>query len=115
MRVELSVSDDFRIYVDAGQPATLNDGVGALTDYDRNGDGAAVSHVAEEACWLGIDYRQNKRSERRSKSLADRSIPLTRSIGFITDQSRGDQKRGCDRDIITLTFLDGPRAAEHAN
>jgi hypothetical protein len=27
------VSDDFKIYVNAGQPATLNDGAGALTDY----------------------------------------------------------------------------------
>jgi hypothetical protein len=26
------VSDDTAIYVDAGQPATLNDGAGALTD-----------------------------------------------------------------------------------
>jgi hypothetical protein len=26
------VSDDYKIYVDAGQPATLNDGAGALTD-----------------------------------------------------------------------------------
>ena len=26
------MSDDFKIYVDAGQPATLNDGAGALTD-----------------------------------------------------------------------------------
>jgi hypothetical protein len=26
------VSDDSKIYVDAGQPATLNDGSGALTD-----------------------------------------------------------------------------------
>ena len=27
------MSDDFRIYVDAGKPATLNDGAGASTDY----------------------------------------------------------------------------------
>jgi hypothetical protein len=26
------VSDDYRIYVDASQPATLNDGAGSLTD-----------------------------------------------------------------------------------
>ena len=26
------MSDDYKIYVDAGQPATLNDGAGALTD-----------------------------------------------------------------------------------
>jgi hypothetical protein len=26
------VSDDYKIYVDGGQPATLNDGAGALTD-----------------------------------------------------------------------------------
>ena len=26
------MSDDFKIYVDAGQPATLNDGAGAHTD-----------------------------------------------------------------------------------
>jgi hypothetical protein len=28
----LLVSDDYKIYVDAAQPATLNDGAGALTD-----------------------------------------------------------------------------------
>ena len=27
------MSDDYKIYVDAGQPATLNDGAGAVTDY----------------------------------------------------------------------------------
>jgi hypothetical protein len=27
------ISDDYKIYVDAGRPATLNDGAGALTDY----------------------------------------------------------------------------------
>ena len=27
------MGDDFRIYVDAGKPATLNDGAGASTDY----------------------------------------------------------------------------------
>jgi hypothetical protein len=27
------MSDDFKIYVDAGKPATLNNGTGALTDY----------------------------------------------------------------------------------
>jgi hypothetical protein len=27
------MSDDDKIYVDAGQPATLNNGAGALTDY----------------------------------------------------------------------------------
>lgn len=27
------MSDDYKIYVDAAQPATLNDGAGALTDY----------------------------------------------------------------------------------
>ena len=26
------MSDDYKIYVDAGQPATLNNGAGALTD-----------------------------------------------------------------------------------
>ena len=26
------MSDDYKIYVDAGRPATLNDGAGALTD-----------------------------------------------------------------------------------
>ena len=26
------MSDDYKIYVDAGQPATLNDGAGVLTD-----------------------------------------------------------------------------------
>jgi hypothetical protein len=26
------MSDDYKIYVDAGRPATLNDGTGALTD-----------------------------------------------------------------------------------
>ena len=26
------ISDDFKIYVDAGQPATLNNGAGVLTD-----------------------------------------------------------------------------------
>jgi hypothetical protein len=27
------MSDDYKIYVDAGQPATLNNGAGKLTDY----------------------------------------------------------------------------------
>jgi hypothetical protein len=27
------ISDDYKIYVDAGRPATLNDGAGALNDY----------------------------------------------------------------------------------
>jgi hypothetical protein len=27
------VSDDYKIYVDAGRPATLNNGAGVLTDY----------------------------------------------------------------------------------
>ncbi len=27
------MSDDYKIYVDAGQPATLDDGAGAVTDY----------------------------------------------------------------------------------
>ena len=27
------MSDDYKIYVDAAQPATLNDGAGKLTDY----------------------------------------------------------------------------------
>jgi hypothetical protein len=27
------MSDDYKIYVDAGQPATLNDGAGAQTDF----------------------------------------------------------------------------------
>jgi hypothetical protein len=27
------MSDDHKIYVDAAQPATLNDGAGKLTDY----------------------------------------------------------------------------------
>jgi hypothetical protein len=29
----VAVSDDFKIYVDAGQPARLNDGAGKLTDW----------------------------------------------------------------------------------
>src|SRR5262249_40406926 len=28
----VAVNDDYKIYVDAGRPATLNDGAGALTD-----------------------------------------------------------------------------------
>ena len=29
----LPMSDDYKIYVDAGRPATLNEGAGKLTDY----------------------------------------------------------------------------------
>ena len=38
------MSDDYKIYVDAGQPATLNDGAGAVTDYATLQEAALAWH-----------------------------------------------------------------------
>lgn len=48
------MSDDRKIYVDAGQPATLNDGAGALTDCP----------TLQEAvmAWHGFPPNQKKRA-----------------------------------------------------
>ena len=51
------MSDDDKIYVDAGQPATLNNGAGKLTDYP----------TLQEAVIDGIGCRLSKRSGRRSR------------------------------------------------
>ena len=75
------MSDDYKIYVDGSQPATLNDGAGALTDCP----------TLQEAVLAWHRLPPEQKYERQSKSSADRSTPHTRSIGFITDQSQRDK------------------------
>jgi hypothetical protein len=48
------MSDDYKIYVDAGRPATLNNGAGALID----------CATLQELCWLGNGWRLSRRYER---------------------------------------------------
>ena len=48
------MSDDYKIYVDAGQPATLNDGAGAVTDYA----------TLQEAVLAWHGWRLNRKYER---------------------------------------------------
>jgi hypothetical protein len=78
------MNDDSRIYVEAGQPATLNDGAGKLTD---------CATLQEAPSWLGLRCLQHRRYGRRSRRLAGRSIRHTRLIGFITGRSRRDIQR----------------------
>jgi hypothetical protein len=40
----VAVSDDYKIYVDASQPATLNDGAGSLTDYPTLQEAVSAWH-----------------------------------------------------------------------
>ena len=55
----MAVSDDSRIYVDAGVPATLNDGAGAQTD----------CRTLQEAvlAWLALPSAQKRRYGRPLK------------------------------------------------
>ena len=46
------MNDDSRIYVEAGQPATLNDGAGKLTD---------CATLQEAPSWLGLRGLQHRR------------------------------------------------------
>jgi hypothetical protein len=41
------MSDDYKIYVDASRPATLNNGAGALTD----------CATCKRLCWLGNGHK----------------------------------------------------------
>jgi hypothetical protein len=75
----LAVSDDYKIYVDAAQPATLNDGAGALTDCATLQDAVLA--------WHKLPPPQKIRATVKV-IVGDLSIRLTRSIGFTTDQSQ---------------------------
>jgi hypothetical protein len=52
------MNDDSRIYVEAGQAATLNDGAGKLTD---------CATLQEAPSWLGLRCLQHRRYGRRSR------------------------------------------------
>ena len=43
------MSDDFKIYVDAGQPARLNDGAGKLTDWATLREAVLAWHALPSA------------------------------------------------------------------
>jgi hypothetical protein len=45
----VAVTDDTRIYVDAAQPATLNDGAGELTDYGTLQEAVVAWHALPSA------------------------------------------------------------------
>jgi hypothetical protein len=75
------VSEDFRIYVDGGQPATLNDGAGTLT-YCPTLQGGCVG--------FGRGWRRRRRYERPLKSSAVQFTPPLTSGGFTTGRSRRD-------------------------
>jgi hypothetical protein len=45
----VAVSDDFKIYVDAGQPARLNDGAGKLTDWATLQEAVLAWHALPSA------------------------------------------------------------------
>ena len=53
------MSDDYKIFVDAAQPATLNDGAGAQTD-------CATLQEAVLA-WRGCGLSGNRRSEQQCR------------------------------------------------
>jgi len=48
------VSDEYKIYVDANQPATFNNDAGALTD----------CATCKRRCWPGTDWHLSRRYER---------------------------------------------------
>ena len=48
------MNQDYKIYVDAGWPATLNDGAGILTDCAN----------CKKLYWLGSNWRLSRRYER---------------------------------------------------
>ena len=52
------MNDDSKIYVEAGQPATLNDGAGKLTD---------CATLQEARLRLGLRCLQHRRYGRRSR------------------------------------------------
>ena len=72
------MSADFEIYVDAGQPTTLNDGGGKLTD-------CATLQEAVLA-WHALPSAQKIRAT--VKVIGGRCTRRIRSIGFITGGSR---------------------------
>ena len=74
------MTDDYKIYVDAGQPATLNNGAGVLTDC------ATLQEAVLAWQWLAPEQKIRA----TVKGLAVRSMQRKRSSGFITGQSRLD-------------------------